>query len=405
MNDISPWDYVIVGAGPAAAAAAMAIRESDDGGRLLMLGAETELPYQRPPLSKGLWTNKVALDDLPLRSAADWEHLGVQTRLGDVVVKLDAAAKTLTSAAGKIYRYERLLLATGGRARQPELTNTELRERVHVLRSLSDYRRLRTAAQSVSRLLVVGGGFLGAEIAAALSQQEGLKVHYAFAGDAPLAHIFPPVLQKAVLSRYHQARVLLYPRHRLETLSWKECHVRADFREHAPIAGDLLVYALGMEGQLELAQQAGLALDKGGIAVNAELRSSDAHIWAAGDVATYPDPVWQTPCRLEHWDNAEATGKAAGRAMAGREEPFRHQSLFFSDIFDLGFEAVGRCDSRRVLRVASPEEGKAVIYYGSDDRVEGVLLWNVWEKADAVRAGIAARRSLKDPYWTETLER
>jgi 3-phenylpropionate/trans-cinnamate dioxygenase ferredoxin reductase subunit len=405
MDEISSWDYVIVGTGPAAAEAAVAIRELDNRGKLLMLGAERQLPYQRPPLSKGLWTGKDTVEELPLRSAAEWDGLSVQIHLGDAVIELDAGARTLTSASGRIYRYERLLLATGGRARQPELAIATLRDRVFTLRNFQDYERLQAAARPGLTVLVVGGGFLGAELAAALSRQEGLKVHHAFAGNAPLAHVLPPTLQKVVLARYGKAGVQLHPQHRLEGLDWEDGSVRAHFTTQAPIACDLLVYALGMESNLELAQQAGLTLDKGGVLVNTELRSSDSRIWAAGDLATYPDPVWQEPCRLEHWDNAEATGRAAGRAMAGRSEPFRHQSLFFSDLFELGFEAVGRCDSQRVLRVAAPPGGgKAVVYYGDGDWVEGVLLWNVWGKADAAREGIAAHRPLMDLHWVETLE-
>jgi len=404
-EDTSRWRYLLLGAGPAAAAAAMAIRSLDKEANVLMLGAETQEPYQRPPLSKGLWLGKDRLVDLPMKSAAEWEDLGVRRQLGDAVVHLDAAARRVTTASGKSYAYDRLLLATGGRARRPGELPEALAARVFTLRNLEDYLRLRAALRPGSEVLVVGGGFLGAEMAAALSQQEGLRIRYAFAGAAPLAHVLPPVLQKRVSARYEQAGVILYPRHRLGDLAMDSDRLTAHFDGAGPLGCDLLVYAAGMEANTGLAQEAGLALSLGGVRVDAEMRSSDPHIWVAGDLACYPDPVWQVPVRPEHWDNAEATGRAAGLAMAGAGEPFSHQSLFFSDLYEFGFEAVGRCEVQRTLRVVTKDDGEgAVVYYGEGSTVEGVLLWNVWEKIDTVRAGIAAKRPLDDAFWRRSVD-
>lgn len=405
QEEISDWRYLLIGAGPAAAAAVVAIRSCDREGSLLMLGAEAEGPYQRPPLSKGLWLGKDHMDDLPLKSPAEWEALAVQRHLGDPVRQLDATARKVTTAAGKTYTYHHLLLATGGRARRPRDLPPELATRVFTLRSLDDYEGLRAALHPGLEVLVVGGGFLGAEMAAALSQQKGLSVHYAVAGAAPLAHILPPVLQKEIGARYEKAGVVLHPQHRLAELSLEQDRLVARFDGVGALACDLLIYAAGMEANVELAQQAGLTLSLGGVRVDAQMRSSDPHIWVAGDLASYPDPVWQVPIRLEHWDNAEATGRAAGLAMAGAGEPFTHQSLFFSDLYEFGFEAVGRCEVQRVLRVAAERGGKAaVVYYGERSEVQGVLLWNLWDKVDTVRAGIADRRPLDDPFWRRSLE-
>ncbi|WP_219616245.1 NAD(P)/FAD-dependent oxidoreductase [Acidithiobacillus ferriphilus] len=404
MTTYDYFDYLLVGAGPAAAAAAVAIRSKDMVGRILMLGAETETPYQRPPLSKGLWLGKDKEANLPLMSNADWTALKVDIVLGDPVTNLDPQQRTLSTSAGKTYHYHKSLLAMGGRPRQLTVPVT-IQDRVFTLRTLADYRRLRTQAAEGGKVVVIGGGFLGAELAVALSQQQGLDVHYAVSGDGPLAQILPPVLLEKVSARYRAAGVQLETQKTLQEIRAEGGRLVVRFEDGHALNCDWVVYGIGMEPNRALADIADLKMALGGIAVDAQMRSSDPHIWAAGDLATYPDPVWGTPVRLEHWDNAEATGHAAGLAMAGETTSFAHQSLFYSDIYEFGFEAVGICRSSMECRTAlSPDGAQAVIYYLQDRRVRGVLLWNVWKKADAARALIAARTEVRQASWKGPLQ-
>ncbi len=390
------YDYLLVGAGPAAAAAASAIREKDTQGQILMLGAEPETPYQRPPLSKGLWLGKDEESDLPLKSSSGWASLSVEMTLGDPVITLDSRHREVKTLAGKRYDYGKALLAMGGRPKPLTAVPDLLRDRVLSLRSLADYRRLRARAAEGGEVLVVGGGFLGAELAAALSQQDALKIHYCVSGDGPLAQMLPPMLVEKVSARYRTAGVDLEKQRKLLEIRAQDGRLAAVFADGHPVVCDWMVYGIGMEPNNALADTAGLKKGQGAVAVDAQMRSSDPHIWVAGDLATYPDPVWGSPLRLEHWDNAEATGRTAGLSMAGETVVFRHQSMFYSDIYEFGFEAVGECRSDMVCHTeCSPDGDQAIVYYLRDHQLRGVLLWNVWGKVKAARTLIAAKRRVE----------
>ncbi|MHB8211681.1 MAG: NAD(P)/FAD-dependent oxidoreductase [Acidithiobacillus sp.] len=385
------YNYLIVGAGAAAASAASAIRKKDPQGSILMLGAEMEPPYQRPPLSKGLWLGKDKEEEITLKRPADWETLGVTLALGDPVIDLDAERCVVGTKAGKTFFYEKLLLATGGQPR-PLPTPPGLENRVFSLRSLADYRRLHTRATEGGTVLVIGGGFLGAELAVALSSQPGLAVQYCVSGRGPLAHVLPPPLVEQVSARYREAGVQLHVEHHFKDLRSESGKLVSRFADGAEISCDWIAYGIGMLPLTALAEAAGLVMAPGGVRVDDGMRSSDPQIWIAGDLATYPDPVWGTPLRLEHWDNAEATGRAAGSSMAGKEVHFQHQSMFYSDIYEFGFEAVGECRSDMDCYTdLSPEGKRAVVYYLREGQIHGMLLWNVWEQVKAARDLIAAK--------------
>ncbi|WP_123102914.1 NAD(P)/FAD-dependent oxidoreductase [Acidithiobacillus sulfuriphilus] len=388
---MSHFDYVIVGGGPAGAAAALAIREQDKEGSILLLGAEREPPYQRPPLSKGLWLGQQEEGDLPIKSVADWAALQVTLALGDPVLAVQRGRRRVRTAAGRDYDYGKLLLAMGGTPRILATPET-LRDRVLTLRTLEDYRRLRARAAQGGKVLVLGGGFLGAELAVALSRQTGLQVQYCVAGSGPLSHVLPPALVQMISDRYQSAGVLLSTEQRFAELTMGPAGPVARCASGEEMACDWVAYGIGLQINTALAEAAGLQLAGGGVAVDDRLRSSDPQIWIAGDMATFPDPVWGQPLRLEHWDNAEATGRHAGLVMAGLDQPYTHQGMFFSDIYEFGFEAVGECWSSMATFIDLSREGdQGVVYFLRDNQVHGVLLWNVWGQADAARALIAGR--------------
>jgi NADPH-dependent 2,4-dienoyl-CoA reductase/sulfur reductase-like enzyme len=387
------YDYVIVGAGLAGASAAEAIREADPAGRILMVSAEPEPPYHRPPLSKGLWLGKETEDKIYVKSPSDWQSLQIALRPGVTMQALDPARRQAVTGDGERIGYGKLLLAMGGGPRRLTVPES-VRDRVRYLRDLRDYRTLRELAATGGEVLIIGGSFIGAEMACALAVQPGIKVSMVYAGVSPLAQILPHPLTQVVSDLYREHGIKLYPDDRVLELSPNGRGLRARTAQGADIDADWALAGVGLIPDTGIAEAAGLRIDNG-VSVNRFLQTSDPNIYAAGDLARYPDPIWEDPVRVEHWDNAQASGRTAGLNMAGKNQPYTHQSMFFSDLFDVGFEAVGTLSSRLETFIDMDAQWRrGVVYYLKEDRVCGVLLWNTWEQVDAARELIAARQAV-----------
>jgi NADPH-dependent 2,4-dienoyl-CoA reductase/sulfur reductase-like enzyme len=373
------YEYLIIGAGMAANAAVKGIRELDGNGSIGIVGQEPHPPYARPPLSKTLWQGK-SLESIWYGT----EAYGVKLHAGRRAMALDAACHEIRDDQGGIYSYGRLLLATGGTPRRLLFGG----DKIIYYRTLDDYRLLRALADAEGKFAVIGGGFIGSEIAAALAIN-GREVTMIFPEPGIGSRVFPADLAAFLTGYYHEKGV--------EVLAGKTV---TDVRQHRqeflietgggreiPAAG--VVAGLGIEVNTELATQAGLPVDNG-IVVDELLRAGAPEIFAAGDVASFHNPALGKRIRVEHEDNAVAMGRQAGRNMAGAAEPYHHLPFFYSDLFELGYEAVGELDSR-LETVAYWQEPyhKGVVYYLRDERVCGVLLWNVWEQVDAARRLIA----------------
>lgn len=379
------YKYLIVGGGIAADAAAKGIRELDPEGTIGVVSIEPDPPYDRPPLTKGMWKGKPK--EKIMRRTAD---KGVTLHLNTRVTKLDAARKTATDRDGNEFTYDKLLIATGGRPRRLPFGGDE----VIYFRTLRDYERVRAQADAGARFTVIGGGYIGSELAASMASK-GVPVTLIAKGKHINGEKFPKGLaefldayyrdngvdlrtgEKATGVRSHNGKVVV------ETTS-------RDGTRHEYEA-DVVVAGLGIEPNVELAQGAGLTVDNG-VIVDEHLRTSAPDIYAAGDVASVHRPLLGKRMRIEHEDNANEMGRAAGRNMAGANEPFTYHPYFYSDLFDLGYEAVGELNAKaeRVADWSEPNR-KGVIYYLEGGRVRGVVLWNVWEKRDAARAVIAER--------------
>jgi 3-phenylpropionate/trans-cinnamate dioxygenase ferredoxin reductase subunit len=366
------------------AAAVQGIREVDRGGSIGLLGAEGHPPYNRPPLSKGLWKGK------PLESI--WRRIdsqGVTLHLGRTARLLDAQSKRVTDDQGTVYHYGKLLLATGGTPRRLPFGGEE----IIYFRTLDDYQRLRDLTRLGRRFAVIGGGFIGSEVAAALAMN-GKEVVMAFPEEGIGRRMFPPDLAAFLNDYYRQKGVEVLAEELaagLETRGGRSVlKVRnAGGQGEREIEADGVVAGIGILPNLELARAAGLEVEDG-IRVDASLRTSHPDVYAAGDVANFANPALGRRLRVEHEDNANTMGRLAGQAMAGRAVSYDHLPFFYSDLFDLGYEAVGEVDSR-LETVADWKEPhrKGVVYYLRDGRVRGVLLWNVWEQVDAARKLIA----------------
>ena len=373
------FNYLIVGGGMTADAAARSIREVDAPGAIAMIGAEPDPPYNRPPLSKGLWKGEA--EDTIWRKP---EMAGATLHLGRRVVSLDPRGKRLTDDRGTMHTFDRALLATGGTPRHLPF------ESDHILyfRTLADYRRLRTFAAERLRFTVVGGGFIGSEIAAALRMQ-GCDVVMLVPEAGLGARVFPAELSRFLADYYRQKGVEMRTGEGMAGLEERGEQTLVRTTTQKEFNTDVIVAGIGIEPNVELAEQAGLQVENG-IVVDEHCRSSHPSIFAAGDVANFHNPALGTRMRVEHEDNANTMGKVAGENMAGQATRYDHLPFFYSDLFDLGYEAVGDLDARQEMFADWKEPFReGVIYYLKGGRVRGVLLWNTFGKVDAARALIA----------------
>ena len=364
--------YLIVGGGMTANAAAQAIRELDAGGEIAMLSAEPHPPYARPPLSKALWKGQ-AEDSVWLPRVA-----GAKLFSGRRATSIDRKARRVTDDRGEAHAYDKLLLATGGAPRRLSFGG----ERVVYYRTLDDYRRLRASGK---RVVAIGGGFIGSEIAASLST-DGRQVAMIFPEDGICARAFPADLSALVTGCYREKGVEVLAGD-VPTAISDSGSVRT--RSGRDLAADAIVAGLGIVPETGLAEAAGLSV-RDGIVVDAQLRTTDPDIYAAGDVARFHSEVLGKDVRVEHEDNANTMGRLAGQAMAGASVAWRHVPMFYSDLFDLGYEAVGEIDSRlETFADWKVPFREGVVYYLRDGRVRGVLLWNTWGQVDNARALLA----------------
>lgn len=379
---MTEYDYVIVGGGLAGASAIQGIRERDAKGSVLLIGGETHLPYDRPPLSKQLWFGKTRVEDIFLHAQQFYADNGVTLALGIVASRLDPAQRTVGDAHGNAYRYGKLLLATGGTPRRLTIPGGDL-DGVCYFRTLDDYLRTRSEAKPGKSALVIGGGFIGSEIAAALNIN--LEVTMVFPGATLCNRVFPESLGQELQRHYQGRGVRVLASDTPASISKNGEKFRTQTVSGKSIESDLVIVGVGVEPAVGLAREAGLEVGNG-VVVNEYLQTSHPDIYAAGDIAFFPYRVLGRSMRIEHWDNALSQGKWAGRNMAGAPEPFTYQPYFYSDLFEFGYEATGEVNtSLEVFADWQKENHTGVIYYLRDERVRGVMMCNVWDKLDAAR--------------------
>jgi NADPH-dependent 2,4-dienoyl-CoA reductase/sulfur reductase-like enzyme len=380
--------YLIVGGGMTADAAVAGIREVDAVGSIGVVSSEEDQPYRRPPLSKGLWKG-LALERIGYQTSDQAE-----VRTGTTIQELVLGEKRAVATDGETFRYEKLLLATGGRPRRLPYEA----EGVNYFRTLADYRQLREQTERGQRFAVVGGGFIGSEIAAALAAN-GKQVTMIFPEPGIGALVYPRDLSDHITEHFREKGVDVLT----ETLAVgvERRAAGSVVTTRAQDAGkgherellvDGVVAGLGLIPNTDLAEAAGLDVDNG-IVVNEQLRTSQADVFAAGDVAAFTNPALGRRIRVEHEDNALMMGQAAGRSMAGAGRPYHHLPYFYTNLFDLGYQAVGELDARHETVADWTEEPyeRGVIYYLQDGRVRGVLLWRL------LRQLVAARQLIAEP--------
>lgn len=386
------YKYVIVGGGLAGASAIKGIRERDKEGRILLLGAERHMPYDRPPLSKKLWFGKKLVEDIFIDPPGFYDQNGVDTRLGSRAVSIDAKARSLTDDFGEVFGYEKLLLATGGEPKRLTIPGGNLAE-VCYYRSLDDYSFLREKAKEGSSVIVVGGGFIGSELAAALSYNK-LEVTMLFPSAYLCSRVFPESLGYAVQDGFIKKGIKVFSRTTPASFEQRGGRLIVRTADHRVFESEMLIVGAGVQPRVELAEAAGVILGDG-IDVDSYLCTSDPDIYAAGDCAYFPYMELGKRMRVEHWDNALNQGRLAGENMAGAGKRYDYMPYFFSDLFDFGYEAVGEVSSRLdVVADWQEENKKGVLYYLRGDKVKGVMLCNVWDKVDEARELIRKKETV-----------
>jgi 3-phenylpropionate/trans-cinnamate dioxygenase ferredoxin reductase subunit len=371
--------YVIVGGGLAATSAIEGIRELDKDGEIVLLAAERELPYHRPPLSKGYLAGREQGESVRIHEPAWYRSNGVRVKLGQVAGSVHRKKRSVTLESGERESYDRLLLSTGSRARRLNAPGADSAGIVH-LRTLGEGGQLRAVVKPGVRLVCVGGGFVGMEVAATAKElgadvtvlESGPQVFRAFA-DAALGGFFQQLLESRGIVVRPNVRVT-----RFRAANGRVAAVQGEHNDQYP--ADVVVVGIGAEPNTEWLANSGLAIDRGGIVVNLRLEAQCEDIWGAGDIARFPDPVTKQPRRLEHWDNALWQGKQAGRNMAGAAEPYTHQSLFFSDLFDVTVNVLGdtdRPDRVEIVGAADVTAPQFTAYYIRARKLAGAVLVNL----------------------------
>ena len=387
---MAAYRYLIVGGGMTGDAACRGIRDHDADGSVGLFGSERHNPYARPPLSKGLWTGKD--ESTVFRGTPE---LGVDVHNGRRITALDLDEHTATDDAGETHSYDTVLLATGGAPRRLPSGDGD----VIYYRTLDDYRRLREIAGDRVRVAVIGGGFIGSEVAAALASN-GCTVTIDFPDKGIGARLFPKGLATFVSDYYREKGVTVLP----EQLVDRVDAGTVTTEDGTTIEADAVVAGLGIVPVTDLAEAAGLEVDDGILVDEYGRAGGRADVFAAGDVARFPVPALGGTRRVEHEDHANTHGRVVGANMAGAEQPYDHLPFFYSDLFDLGYEAVGDVDSRldTVAQWAEPNRKGVVAYVDGDGKARGFLLWDAWGKVDSarelIRAGTVVRPADLEPF-------
>ena len=383
--------FVIVGGGLAGARAAETLRAEGFDGRLVLIGAEPELPYERPPLSKSYLAGESELTEASVHDRAFYDEHDVELILGRAATTLDPGARELGLAGGATLRYDRLLIATGAVPRRPPIDGAD-REGVHVLRTVADADAIRRVIDARGRLAVIGAGWIGSEVAAT-ARSRGAHVTLIEHGDVPLQRVLGRQIGEFFADLHRSHGVDLIPRASVERIDDGPKVVLADGRV---VDVDAVVLGVGVAPATSLAEAGGLRVDNG-IVTDERLRASADGVFAAGDVGNAFHPRYGRHVRVEHWANAGDQGAAAARSMLGSGDAYATVPFFFSDQYDLGMEYFGLHDpGDRLLIRGAPAEGRfQAVWTGRDGAVTAAMHVNDWDATDSLRRLVADGAALE----------
>ncbi len=375
---------VVLGGGLAAASVVSELRERGYSGKLTLISDETDLPYERPPLSKGFLQGKEEPADFIVHDSTWYSEHGVTLRLGVAGISIEAEQQRVLLADGDSVSYDHLVLATGSRAslgKEAPIAGYDL-PGVHVLRTLNDAKSLREDITEGTQVAVVGSGWIGMEVAAS-ARQSGARVTVYSPTDVPLSKVFGERFGNYLLE-LHQRHGVDVRTARVQGIERADGHMQV-YSDAGSSRADVVILAMGAVPNLELAETAGLDVD-GGVVVDQSLRSSNRQILAVGDIAQAFNTHLDRHLRVEHWDNAIRQGKLAAATLTGADESSDWLPYFFTDQFDLGMEYVGHSspDDTTVIR-GDTESGEFIIFWQHGQTVTAAANVNIWDVNDTLR--------------------
>jgi 3-phenylpropionate/trans-cinnamate dioxygenase ferredoxin reductase subunit len=389
---MSEQTFIIVGASLAGAKAAAELRTAGFDGRVLLIGAEIERPYERPPLTKDYLRDESPREKVYVHEPGFYEQHQIELETDATVTELDSAQSRIKLADGRWVEYHRLLLATGAEPRRIAIAGAEL-DGVHHLRTLADCDALRDRLQIGGRVVVVGGGWIGSEFAAS-ARQRGLEVTVIDPSPLPLERIFGAEIGAFYRDVHSDHGVELLLGEGVEAFEGEHAVTRVRTTTGRAIECDFVLVGIGVTPRVELASSAGLAIDNG-ILVNEKLQTSMPGVFAAGDVAHALHPFYGERLRVEHWSNALNQGKAAAHAMLGEPVSYDRIPYFFSDQYDVGMEYSGHAPQwDEVVFRGDPADGEFIAFWLHDGRVLAGMNVNVWNVNEHVQTLIRSRQPI-----------
>jgi 3-phenylpropionate/trans-cinnamate dioxygenase ferredoxin reductase component len=392
--------HVIVGASLAGAKAAETLREEGFDGRVVLIGEEPERPYERPPLSKDYLRGESERDKVYVHPASFYADKDIELRLGRSAVGIDTTSREVDLDDGGSIRYDRLLLATGAEPRRLPIPGRDL-PGVLYLRSVEDSDALRRRLSAGGRVVVVGSGWIGSEVAAS-ARQKGLDVTVVDPLAVPLERVFGTEVGAIYRDIHTEHGVDMLMGTGVEAFEGGRHVERVLTSDGRSLDCDFAVVGVGVTPRTQLAADAGLAVDDG-VIVDSRLRTSADGVFAAGDVARAEHPLYGERIRVEHWANALNQGPAAARNMLGRDEPYERLPYFFSDQYDVGMEYSGFArEWDRVVFRGDPASGEFIAFWLVEDRVVAGMNVNVWDVTEQIQRLIRDRVPVDDARLADT---
>jgi len=397
---MSEQTFVIVGASLAGAKAAETLREQGFDGNVVLVGAEDELPYERPPLSKDYLRGESDREKARVHEGAFYREQQIELRLGSKVSGIDPGARRLRLEDGAELSFDRLLLCTGAEPRRLSVPGAEL-DGLLYLRTFADSDAIRARLQAGAQVVVVGAGWIGSEVAAS-ARQKGCEVTVIDPLELPNVRIFGSEIGEFYRDVHVQHGVQLLLGEGVEAFEGDSAVRRVRTSAGRAVECDFAVIGVGVAPRVELASAAGLEVENG-IVVDEQLRTSAENVFAAGDVANAWHPFYGRRIRVEHWANALNQGPAAARAMLGEQVAYDHIPYFFSDQYDVGMEYSGYATEwDQVVFRGERSSGEFIAFWLKDGRVLAGMNVNVWDVNEHVQALIRARQpidvaALQDP--------